>query len=69
MYENLISELEIDILKSEVKWGLQNIASSCRNRLNIGKQFNILQDDAVKVLLTTFNEVRITQQWPRDWKR
>ena len=61
----VITHLEPDILECEVKWALESIT---RNKASGGdgipvKLFQILKDDAVKVLHS------ICQQWPQDWKR
>ena len=67
----MITHLELDILECEVKWVLGSITT---NRANGGngipiKVFQILKDDAVKVLHSTCQQVWKTQQWPQDWKK
>ena len=67
----MITNLEPDILECEVKWALESIN---RNKASGGdgipvELFQILKDDAVKVLLSVCQQVWKTQQWAQDWKR
>ena len=67
----MITHLEPDILECEVKWALGSITS---NKASGGdgipvKLFQILKDDAVKVLHSIHQQIWKTQQWPQDWKR
>ena len=67
----MITRLETDILEYEVKWALGNITT---NKASGGDSipvelFQILKDDAVKVLLSICQQIWKTQQWPQDWKR
>ena len=67
----MITHLEPDILKCEVKWALGTIT---RNKASGGdgilvEQFQILKDDAVKVLHSICQQIWKTRQWPQDWKR
>ena len=67
----MITDLEPDILECEVKWALESITT---NKASGGdgipvKLFQILKDDAVKVLHSICQQMWITQQWPQDWKR
>ena len=67
----MITHLEPDILECEVKWGLRSITM---NKASGGDQipvelFQILKDDAVKVLHSICQQIWKTQQWPQDWKR
>ena len=67
----MITHLEPDILEWEVKWALGNITM---NRASGGdgipvELFQILKDDAVKVLHSICQQIWKTQQWPQDWKR
>ena len=60
-----------DILEREVKWALESIT---RNKASGGdgipvELFQILKDDAVKVLHSIYQQMWKTQQWPQDWKR
>ena len=62
---------EPDILECEVKWALGTIT---RNKASGGdgipvELFQILKDDAVKVLHSICQQIWKTQQWPQDWKR
>ena len=67
----MITHPEQNILECEVKWVLGTIAM---NKASGGdgipvKLFQILKDDAVKVLHSTCQQIWKTQQCPRDWKR
>ena len=62
--------LEPDILECEVKWALGSIAM---NKASGGEGipvelFQILKDDAVKVLHSICQQIGKTQQWSQDWK-
>ena len=70
-YNGLITHLEPDILEYEVKWALESITT---NKASGGdgipvKLFQILKDDAVKVLHSMSQQIWKTQQWPQEWKR
>ena len=70
-HDSVITHLEPDILECEVKWALESITT---NKASGGdgipvELFQILKDDAVKVLHTICQQVWKTQQWPQDWKR
>ena len=67
----MITHLEPDILECEVKWALGSITT---NKASGGdgipvELFQILKDDALKVLHSTCQQIWKTQQWPQDWKR
>ena len=65
------THLEPDILKCEVKWALGSITTnkaSGGDRIPV-ELFQILKDDAVKVLPSICQQIRKTQQWPQDGKR
>ena len=67
---DVITILEPDILEYEVKWALENITT---NKASGGdgipvELFQILKDDAVKVLHSICQQIWKTQQWPQDWK-
>ena len=67
----MITHLESDILECEVKWTLENITTnkaSGDNGIPV-ELFQILKDDAVKVLHSICQQIWKTQQWPQDWKR
>ena len=70
-HDGVITHLEQDILECEIKWALGNITT---NKASGGdgipvELFQILKDDAVKVLNSTCQQIWKTQQWPQDWKR
>ena len=67
----MITHLEPDILECEVKWALGSItANKASGRDGIPVElFQILKDDAVKVLHSICQQIWKTQQWPQDWKR
>ena len=67
----IITHLEPDILECEIKWALGTITM---NKASRGdgipvELFQILNDDAVKVLHSICQKIWKTQQWPQDWKR
>ena len=69
--DGVITHLELDNLECEVKWALGSIT---RNKASGGdgipvELFQILKDDAVKVLHSICQQTWKTQQWPQDWKR
>ena len=69
--DGVITQLEPDILECEVKWALGSITT---NKASGGdgipvELFQILKDDAVKVLHSICQQMWKTQQWPQDWKR
>ena len=67
----MITHLEPDILECNVKWTLGSIAvnkASESNGIPV-ELFQILKDDAVKVLHSISQQIWKTQQWPQDWKR
>ena len=66
-----ITYLEPDILECEVKWSLGSIPT---NKASGGdgilvELFQILKEDAMKVLHSIWQQILKTQQWPQDWKR
>ena len=70
-HDGVITHLEPDILECEVKWALGSITM---NKASRGDEipvelFQILKDDAVKVLHSICQQIWKTQQWPQDWKR
>ena len=69
--DGVITHLEPDILECEVKWALESITT---NKASGGdgipvELFQILKDDAMKVLHSICQQIWKTQQWPQDWKR
>ena len=70
-HNGVITYLEPDILKFEVKWALGSITlnkASGGDRIP-AELFQILKDEAVKVLHPICQKIWKTQQWPQDWKR
>ena len=70
-HDGVVLHLESDILKCEVKWAIGNITTNKANgsdEISI-ELFQILKDDAVKVLHSVCQQIWKTQQWPQDWKR
>ena len=70
-HNGVITHLEPDILECEVKWALGSITM---NKASGGggipvELFQILKDDAVKVLNSICRQIWKTPQWPQDWKR
>ena len=66
----MITHLEPDILECEVKWALESITTSKASGgdgLPV-ELFQILKDDAVKLLHSICQQIWKTQQWPQDWK-
>ena len=67
----MVTHLEPDILECEVKWALGSITT---NKASGGdgipvELFQILKEDAAKVLYSICQQIWKTQQWPQDWKR
>ena len=70
-HNGVITHLEPDVLECEVKWALESITT---NKASGGdgipvELFQILKDDAVKVLHSICQQIWKIQQWPQDWKR
>ena len=70
-HDGVITNLEPDILECEVKWALESITM---NKASGGdgipvELFQILKDDAVKLLHSICQQIWKTQLWPQDWKR
>ena len=70
-HHGVITRLDPDILECEVKWALRSITT---NKAWEGDRFptelfQVLKDDAVKVLHAICQQIWKTQQWPQDWKR
>ena len=67
----MITHLEPDILEYEVKWALEGITmnkASGADGIPV-ELFQILKEDAAKVLHSICQQIWKTQQWPQDWKR
>ena len=70
-HDRAITHLEPNILETKVKWALGSITM---NKASGGdgipvELFQILKDDAMKVLHSLCQQIWKTQQWPQDWKR
>ena len=70
-HNGVITHLEPDILECKIKWAIGSITT---NKPSGGdgipvELFQILKDDAVKVLHSICQQIWKTQQWPQDWKR
>ena len=69
-HNDTITHLEPDILECKVKWALRSITT---NKASGGDEipaelFQILKNDAVKVLHSISQQIWKSQQWPQDWK-
>ena len=70
-HDGVITHLEPDILECEVKWALESITTykaSGGDGIPV-ELFQVLKEDAVKVLHSICQQIWKTQQWPQDWKR
>jgi len=70
-HDDVTTHLEPDILECNVKWVLESITmnkASGSDGIPV-ELFQILKDDAVKVLHSICQQIWKTQQWPQDWKR
>ena len=70
-HNGVVTHLKSEILECEVKWALGSITT---NKASGGDEisvelFQILKDDAVKVLHSICQQIWNTQQWPQDWQR
>jgi len=70
-HDGVVTHLELDILECEAKWALGSITT---NKVSGGDGIpvelcSILEDDAVKVLLSICQQICKTQQWPWNWKK
>ena len=77
-HDGVVTHLEPDILQCEVKWAFSSVqlllGSITMNKAiggdgNPAELFQMLKDDAVKVLHSICQQIWKTQQWPQDWKR
>ena len=68
IHEGVITHLKPDILECEVKWALKSITMNKSSGSPV-ELFQILKDDAVKVLHSICQQIWKTQQWTQDWKR
>ena len=69
-HDDVITHLELDILECKVKWALGSITTSKASGGDgtPAELFQILKDDAVKVLHSICQQIWKTQQWPQNWK-
>ena len=70
-HDGVVTHQKPDILECEIKWALGSITTnkaSGGDRIPV-ELFQILKDDAVKVLLSICQLIQKTQQWPQTWKR
>ena len=70
-HNSVITHLEADTLECKVRW---TVGSTTMNKASGGdgipvELFQIIKDDAVKVLQSIFQQIWKTQQWPQDWKK
>ena len=67
----MITHLEPDILECEVKWALESITTNKASGDDgiLVELFQILKNDAMKVLHSIHQQIWKIQQWPLDWKR
>ena len=70
-HDGVITDLEPDILECEAKWALESITRNKASGVDgiPVELFQILKDDAVKVLHSICQQIWKTQQWPQDWQR
>ena len=70
-HDGVTTHLEPDILECEIKWALESITTNkaCGGDGIPVELFQILKDDAVKVLPSICQQIWKTQQWPQDWKK
>ena len=70
-HDGVITHLQPDILEYEVIWALGSITTNKANGGDgfLAELFQILKDDAVKVLQSICQQIWKTQQWPQDQKR
>ena len=67
-HNSVFTHLEPDILECEVKWAITTNKDRGCDGIPV-ELFQILKDNAVKVLHSTCQQIWKTQQWPQDWKR
>ena len=70
-HDSVITHLEPDILEYEVKWALESITMNKASESDgiPVELFQILKDDAIKVLHSICQQIWKTQLWSQDWKR
>ena len=69
-HKGMITHLEPDILECKVKWVLESITinKACRGNEISSSLYQIIKDDAVKVLHSICQQIWKLRQWPQDWK-
>ena len=70
-HDGVITHLELNILECKVKWALGSITTNIASGgdgISV-ELFQILKDDAVKVLHSTCQQIWKAQQWPQNWKK
>ena len=68
-HDGVVTHLEPDILECEVKWALGSITTNKDSDGIPAELFQILKNDAVKVLHSICQQIWKIQQWPQHWKR
>ena len=70
-HDGVTTHLQPDILECEVKWALESITMNKASGVDgiPDELFQILEDDAVKVLHSICQQIWKTQQWTQDWER
>ena len=69
--DDVVTHREPNIVEYEVKWALGSITTNKVSGADgiSAELFQILKDDAIKVLHSMYQQIWKTQQWPQDWKR
>ena len=69
-HNDVVTHLKPDILECEVKWALGSVIMNKASEDDgiPAELFQILRDDAIKVLCSICQQIQKTQQWPQDWK-
>ena len=70
-HNGMLTHLEPDFLECKVKWALESITTNKARGDDgiLAELFQILKDDAVKVLHSICQQIWKPQPWPQDWKR
>ena len=68
-HDGVVTHLELEILKCEVKQALRSITTNKASRGDgiLAELFKILKHDAIKVLYSIYQQIWKTWQWPQDW--
>ena len=67
-HNGVVTTLEPDLLDGEVNWALGSITTSGGDGIP-AELFQILKNDAIKVLHSIYQQIWKTQLWPQDWKK